>query len=65
MTALALLTGGFVVVWQFAQFALFTQLCSLYALRVAGIVSARAFETCIRGLVVSLHLKINSSGKAS
>ena len=46
----------FICVWQFAQFTLFTQLCSVYAAFVLGVASKRCFSTVVHGLFVSIKL---------
>ena len=54
MGAIAWLTCCFILIWQFAQFALLTQLCSLYALHVLGFVSRRAFDAVLHGQLVRI-----------
>ncbi len=47
---LTLLTACFIMVWQFAQFVLFTQLCCLYGVFVLGLMSKEVFLEVLQGL---------------
>ena len=43
----------FIVIWQFAQFSLLTQLCVVYGIYVVGLVSYDVFKNFLIGLTVS------------
>ncbi len=53
VTPLTLSTIAYVALWQFGQFPLFTQLCSLYVLKVTGVLSRKIFGTYVHDAIVS------------
>ena len=46
-------TSSFIIIWQFGQFALFTQLLSVYAIFGLGYIDRMTFRTVLDGLFVS------------
>jgi len=48
----ALSTANFVILWQFAQFALFTQWFCVYAILTLDLIKLDVFMTIIKGYLV-------------
>jgi hypothetical protein len=46
-------TAIFIVIWQFAQFSLFTQLCAVYGVYVMGFIDREGYRGIVAGLSVS------------
>lgn len=53
---LAFTTTMYMAFWQFGQFALFTQMCSLFPIYAIGLMPKDTFNVILRGQLVSLAL---------
>ena len=52
MMGIAFCSSTFIVIWQFAQFSLFTQLCAVYAIFVLRIIPRDTLMTVVYGQMV-------------
>ena len=56
---IALVSCGFILIWQFGQFALLTQLLSLYLLVILNFLPLETFKSILKGLMVIMLININ------